>query len=204
MKRDRKEGEWERRGGGGVWTECGGKARRGGRGKDRSKIAEKRWRSRGHTAERNGRKKPHFHGGLSAGDVPYRHIARWSICSGQSVPFFAPTYTHGHSPFRHLLHIGVTTAFYKVRDSSAKMCIRASLPCPIPFFHPPSFYPVSLHPFSLELLSSYSVLAYPGARLQCVSISIRRRTSRSRTIFVKFRLAPFLIVRITWNILNNH
>jgi len=49
--------------------------------------------------ERNERKKAHFRGGLSAGDVRCRHIAKGNICSGRS--FFWPgTHTRGRSPSR--------------------------------------------------------------------------------------------------------
>lgn len=93
-------------------------------------------------------KKAHFRGGLSAGDVLLRYIAKGSICSASLSPFFAPTYTRTRSPhFDDVSDIGVTTAFYKVRDSAAGMRIRV----PYPFYH------------SLSLLRSF-LSVFPRTR----------------------------------------
>lgn len=66
-------------------------------------------------------------GGLSAGDIPRRHIAKRSICSvptgSLGPPSSSRTHTDAHSHFA-VSDFRVTTAFYKVRDFSAGMCIR--------------------------------------------------------------------------------
>lgn len=74
--------------------------------KDRSKIAKERWRSRGHSGERNGRKKAHFRGefiGWRHSPPPYceeKHMFRSDRISRSPI-FLA--YTHGRSfPFRRL------------------------------------------------------------------------------------------------------
>lgn len=137
--------------------------------RDRSKIARGRAVARAYRWEKWA-KKAHFRGGLSAGDVLLRYIAKGSICSGQSVPFFAPTYTRTRSPhFADVSDIGVTTAFYKVRDFATGMCIRL----PYPFYHS-----------RLPLATSYSSLsAFRGIvfapldlvpRSQCFSIFARQ------------------------------
>lgn len=146
--------------------------------KDRSKIAKERWRSRGHSGERNGRKKAHFRGGF----IGWRHspppyCEERSICSvptgSLGPPSSSRTHTDAHSHFA-VSDFRVTTAFYKVRDFSAGMCIR------VPPRAPPRarsiFLVLGVYPpsrflfirFPLELLSSY-------LRSQCVSISVRRR-----------------------------
>jgi len=134
------------------WTERGGKEGEGA--EDRSKIAEERWRSRGHTAERNERKKPHFHGGFIGWrrSLPsycvVKHMFR-PVCSLLCADI------HTDTPHYAVSDIGVTTAFYKVRDSSAKMCIRISLPR----FYPP-LPPLSSVPFLfIRFPSSYCLRA---------------------------------------------
>lgn len=135
-------------------------------------------------------------GGLSAGDIPRRHIAKRSICSvptgSLGPPSSSRTHTDAHSHFA-VSDFRVTTAFYKVRDFSAGMCIR------VPPRAPPRarsiFLVLGVYPpsrflfirFPLELLSSY-------LRSQCVSISVRRRALHVVAVRAWFAKSRYLEV----------
>jgi len=104
-------------------------------------------------------KKAHFCGGLSVRDVPSLPL----YCKGKHM--FRPVCSsslhqcaRGRFPFFRLRH--VTAAFYKVRDSSAGMCIRISTPRSIlPFFLPPSCFPRTIFPRAIVFAPP--ALSYP-------------------------------------------
>lgn len=82
---------------------------------------------------------------ISAGFIgwrrsPLRHIAKGSICSGAGLSPSLRRRAHGRSHFA-VSDVGVTTAFYKVRDSTAREDARPrALPPPAsPPFNPRVF-----------------------------------------------------------------
>lgn len=125
---------------------------------DRSKVAEEQWRSH---RERNGRKKL-----ISVGVYWSETFPPPLYCEGKHMfrpvcPLFC-TNVHTNVSRFPVSDTSVTGAFYKVRDSSAGMCIRVSA------FYPFSFRHVPLDPFPLKLLSSH----HPCSRIP-IAIAMR-------------------------------
>lgn len=127
--------------------------------------------------ERNGRKK------LISAEVYRsetfslpRYIAKGSICSGQSFPFFAPMCMQTLP----IPDAGVTAAFYKVRDFTTGMYIRVS-PCRVLFSLPPSRFPRSISPEAIVFATIRALVS--RSRSRCVSIPVSM--SRFRAVFAK-------------------
>lgn len=135
---------------------------------DRSKVAGEQWRS--HREREMGEKKL-----ISAGVYRSETFPPPLYCEGKHMfrpvcPLFC-TNVHANASRFPVSDTGVTAAFYKVRDSSARMCIRVSPPRSI---LSPSVTSPSIHfPWSYCLRTIRALVSQ--SRSRCVSIPVRYR-----------------------------